>query len=227
MPEVLMSGFKSVAFDFGQIHMRGGLLNKALPMQSKTVREHAGSAERTFVKISCNETWLCKAVSGDSRWRNVGCARQSLIERLKDLVLKAANGELESASSDHLSDAIPDPMDGIVESPSRVDEEHRVCGWKRRRYRGAQKQIFKVRMQERPEEEVGEDHQEQRVISLYVDDRVTIWLALEDVEWAVRYLYVQHVLKGVPLVSEDSTGPCGNPDACSRSRGDAHEMTGK
>ena len=46
-----------------------------------------------------------------------------------------------------------------------------------------------------------------RKIKVYIQDRKQIWLDIQDVEWALRYLYVQHLLNGVPLVPEDSTGP--------------------
>ena len=49
--------------------------------------------------------------------------------------------------------------------------------------------------------------QDFRKIRLYVLDRKTIWLHIDDVEWAVRYLYAQNLVKGVPLVPDDSQGP--------------------
>ena len=57
--------------------------------------------------------------------------------------------------------------------------------------------------------EVTDAAQVQRKIKLYVADRKQIWLSIDDVEWAVRYLYTQNLLKGVPLVSDDSPGPGG------------------
>ena len=48
---------------------------------------------------------------------------------------------------------------------------------------------------------------ERRKIRIYIEDRRQIWLDLADVEWAVRYLYIQNHLKGVPLIADDSTGP--------------------
>ena len=46
-----------------------------------------------------------------------------------------------------------------------------------------------------------------RTIKLYVVDRKQVWLDLDDVEWALRVLYMQFVLKGVPVVSPDDAGP--------------------
>ena len=51
--------------------------------------------------------------------------------------------------------------------------------------------------------------QETRTISLYVEKRQQTWLSIADVDWAVQYLYAQHVLKGVAFVSDDCVGPCG------------------
>ena len=51
-----------------------------------------------------------------------------------------------------------------------------------------------------------------------------MWLALDDVAWAVRFLYVQHMLRGVPLVDADDAGPSGVPQGASGSRGDGNAL---
>ena len=48
---------------------------------------------------------------------------------------------------------------------------------------------------------------EKTKIQLYVKDRKQIWLHLDNVKWAVRYLYAQNFLKGVPMVDPASRGP--------------------
>ena len=81
-------------------------------------------------------------------------------------------------------------------------------GQKRPRYykNHASKTIVTVDMPVRcPEEDP--TGTERRKIKMYVEDRKSIWLHIKDVEWAVRYLYVQNQLKGVPLIADDSTGP--------------------
>ena len=57
--------------------------------------------------------------------------------------------------------------------------------------------------------EIKEQGFDAHTIKLLIVDRKSIWLAQENVEWAVRYLYIQHLLKGVPLVDSDSQGPSG------------------
>ena len=74
----------------------------------------------------------------------------------------------------------------------------------------ARNRIFVTNMPKHCPEEVP-DCKEMCKITMYVEDRKTIWLCIDDVGWATRYLYVQNMLKGVPLVSADSQGPRDDP----------------
>ena len=44
-------------------------------------------------------------------------------------------------------------------------------------------------------------------------DHETVWLSIDDVDWAIKYLYVQYMLKTVPVVLLDDPGPSGAPAA--------------
>ena len=57
--------------------------------------------------------------------------------------------------------------------------------------------------------EVKESGTKLKSITLLIVDRRQIWLLQEHLEWAIKYLFIQHLLKGVPLVSPDSQGPSG------------------
>ena len=48
---------------------------------------------------------------------------------------------------------------------------------------------------------------EKRIVTVYVHDKRTVWLLLQDVNWAIQYMYCQNVLKGVAQVPGDSAGP--------------------
>ena len=48
---------------------------------------------------------------------------------------------------------------------------------------------------------------EKRNVTLLIQDRKTVWLLLEDVDWAVKYLYAQNMLKGVAGVPPEDEGP--------------------
>ena len=47
-------------------------------------------------------------------------------------------------------------------------------------------------------------------VSLYIVDRQQVWIDYTNMDWAVRYLYVQNLLRGVPLVDPNDAGP-GSP----------------
>ena len=48
---------------------------------------------------------------------------------------------------------------------------------------------------------------DRRKVRVYIEDRKQIWLDINDLDWAVRVLYIQNQLKGVPLIPDDSLGP--------------------
>ncbi len=56
------NGFKQVKFSYGEIHFQGGYATKPVPMTSKTLL-----GGNTFVKMSCNDVWLLRATTGQSK----------------------------------------------------------------------------------------------------------------------------------------------------------------
>ena len=51
------------------------------------------------------------------------------------------------------------------------------------------------------------ENEEMRTVRLLMMDHQTIWLALEDVDWAIKYLYAQYQVQGVPVLAPDDAGP--------------------
>ena len=47
----------------------------------------------------------------------------------------------------------------------------------------------------------------ERIVTSYVHDTRTVWLPLQDVDWAIQYMYAQNILKDVAHVPSDSVGP--------------------
>ena len=212
--------FKPVAFEVGQIHVRGGCLTKALPCQSKTIPlevPHPGrdTPTKTFVKLGVNEDWLIKSATGKKSYHQSCFPRTSLLSVLHE---KIKAYEYDKPRGDGAENEDPmDPTDPMASLEGNVATEPFApttepdAPRKQRRVRyktKARAQIIRVEMTELPPEEAPEGSAT-RVISLYVVDRVQIWLDMEDVPWAIRYLYVQSQLKGVPVVDPDSAGPFG------------------
>ena len=103
-----------------------------------------------------------------------------------------------------------DMVDAPAEEPASKKTRVRCRGNNRERYykNVAKGTIFYTNVPEwTPEEDPTQ--KEQRRIALYILDRKTIWLDLNDVAWAVRFLYVQSKPWGVPEVQADDDGPGG------------------
>ena len=103
-----------------------------------------------------------------------------------------------------------DPMAEVEQVDQDVQNTPKTRGRRQMRTRyhrnHVSKQVVTLSMPARCPEEAP-NCTEVRKIRLYIEDQVQVWLDLADVEWAVRFLYVQNLLKGVPLIPEDSTGP--------------------
>ena len=134
--------------------------------------------------------------------------RTSLLNVLHDKVHTLCDGEV-SSSSPKASDE-HDPMMDVQQdqADSGCSPKIKSQGQKRMRYfhNLARDSIATFDMPVRCPEE--DPHcTDVRRIRLYVESRKEVWLHLDDVEWAVRYLFAQNLLKGVPLRPDDSTGP--------------------
>ena len=57
--------------------------------------------------------------------------------------------------------------------------------------------------------EIAPNCTQMRPIKLFIQDRKTLWLHVDDVAWAVEYLFAQVRFKGVPMVDDNDPGPSG------------------
>ena len=102
-----------------------------------------------------------------------------------------------------------DPMDDIDVAAAPVEGADRG----RKRSRGQAKKANAARGKlltvELPATcpELDPKSTEKRNVTLLIQDRKTVWLLLEDVDWAVKYLYAQNMFKGVASVPPEDEGP--------------------
>ena len=210
MPQLDLSGFRTVAFDYGKIHFRGGALAKATPVASKAIAL-TENRNITFVKMSVRDQWLVAAVTGEKKYGGA-FARTSLLDDLRLKIIQYCNGELDSGSDatggDNTQDADYDPMSEVANEADPSCPLIVLRGVKRLRYKknAALKKCVSFDMPLRcPEEDP--NCTETKRIMLFIEDRKQVWLALEDVSWAVQYLYTQAHLRGVPLIDDHCPGP--------------------
>ena len=205
-----MSRFKPLKFSFGKIHFSGGWSDKSHPLTTKQAAE-PGSANTTFVKFHTGEVWLIMATTGQTKSSASAFGRTSLLDELRAKVVSVCNGVDLSADATIRGGGEYDPMAEVAagrdnEATSSAGPAELVA--KRARYymNHARERIATFSMLVRcPEEDP--NCTEFRTIRMYIADRRQLWLDIADVEWAVKYLYAQVQLKGVPLVPANSTGP--------------------
>ena len=116
MSRVDLSGFRTVAFDYGKIHMRGGALAKPSPVDSKVITL-TGDRKITFVRMATREAWLVAAVTGEKKLTGA-FARTSLLDDLRSKIPQYCNGEVDSSSDatcdDNTQDVEYDPMSEVA-----------------------------------------------------------------------------------------------------------------
>ena len=209
--------FKPVEFQFGQVHVRGGHGGKFMPVTTKVVRSKDSSVEERFVKLAFTDQRLISLTTGATKYSQSAFGRTSLLADLRTHVEKLCDGEEAPEETDGQEAEVQgedyDPMGEIDENGGADADRTKVSGvqgFKRTRYykNHVKNTVVTVSMPERcPEQDPL--CQEVRKIKLFIEDRKQIWLHCTDLPWAVKYLYVQHMLKGVPMVSPDSAGPGG------------------
>ena len=206
--------FKPVKFEFGQVHIAGGFTSTPAAVKSKTI-EGSDKKQHIFVNMATSEAWLMACtVGGGKDQRGSAFARTSLLEHIRVYIRRKADGvdDLGDDTAVAAADDEYDPMDEIGGAPVRGPATIQLGTDKRgrTRYYGnrATNCIVTVNVASRCPE-VDPNCTQMRPVKLFIVDRKTVWLSIDDVAWAVRYLHEQVHLKGVPVVADDDAGPGG------------------
>ena len=95
-----------------------------------------------------------------------------------------------------------EPSEPATADPIRTGNNDRNLWYGNR----ARNQIVTLNMPTRcPEED--SNCKDYRRVTLHITDRRQIWLSIDDIEWAIKYLFVQHQLRGVAAIADDDEGP--------------------
>ena len=171
-----------------------------------------GPGKELFARMATTEKWLVLATTGQKSAASQMFGKSSLLEVLRERVERACNGEeCTTAGDEAAAEAEHDPMDDIDDAKQGDETPTRGGGAKRARYyrNHAKNHVLNLDLPSQPPEVV-RDCREKRSIQLWIMDRRQVWLRMSDVPWAVKYLYIQGLLKGVPLVAPESEGPSGS-----------------
>ena len=168
----------------------------------------SGKNNMTCVKLASSEPWLLFATTDQRRYSCGLFGRTVLLDGLLASVHNYCDGEASSSSGVAMASEYYDPIVEVDQDESDSPSKVKSQGQTRRRYfdNRANNSIVTLDVLVRSPEE-DPDCTDVRHIRLYVVDRKAVWLHIDDVDWAVRYLYMQNRLKGAPLVPDDSAGP--------------------
>ena len=194
----LAKAFRPGKFEFSKVHFKGGLLKKSMPLTTKKVTVHNG--DKIFVKMSLSEPWLIGAVTGQKTHGLL--VRTRLLTTLRTYVEQACNGELDTRAAAAEEDGDEyDPMQEIEVDDGKHSRSRGGGDPSKRTRHQPNKAKNRLVTVTAPAVSPEEDPMSTstRTIQLYVVDRKQVWLDLDDVEWALRFLYMQFVLKGVPV----------------------------
>ena len=205
-----MGAYKDAAYETNQVFIKVAVSHKFLPMITRRIMVLGAST--TFALLNMRQDWLHRSICGNSQGGSQGgsrrLARVTLIATLHDIVGQIIDGKhVSEAVADECGDAhADDPMNDIdapfVETPRKT----RGSGVKRQKNTATVGKVVTVELPLRsPEMDPTCKHKYKA--RLFVEHRSQVWLHLDDVNWAVKYMYSQYVLKGVAYVSPDDAGP--------------------
>ena len=208
---------RDVKVDDDQVLVSGGYNRTPIPCQNRTVMQ--GGHKLVFLKVDAREPWLLKGATGCKYVSEGLTGRTTLVKELRAKLQRACDGE----PTDHQDIRCHGEAKGSVDEddPMAQVAEDEVVGVqkvetkyanRRARYfrNHCKNKILEVSMPERARE-TGVD-EGTRMVRIYCENRVKLWLCTEDADWALKYLRDQLKLKGVKRVAPGDSGPGTQPD---------------
>ena len=189
--------FKPVKFEFGQVHIAGGFTATPAAVTSKSI-EGSDKKQHIFVKMAFSERWLLTATCGSGDKNKSAFSRTSLLTILREHIIRLADGIEAIDTTPVAGDEDYDPMSEICGAPATAgttrlptDVRGRVRYYKNR----AKNCIVTVNVASRCPE-IDPTCTQMRPVKLFITDRKIVWMSIDDVGWAISYLFDQHHLKG-------------------------------
>ena len=212
----VLHGCAPVVFTHGQVLMTGGALGNTtfMPMTTQAVSE--GENQKVYCKLAIREQWLNKAICGNKH-RDSGSCGLMLFQDLHKIVKRIWNSRSPDGAAAAVAEAAAvtdDPMNDVAggDDDGHPDKRRRrgVIAERRTRANPCKGKVFKCNC---PSvcPEAYPSNKETRCISLLVLDHQTIWLSIDDVDWALKYLYAQYMVKMDEVLPADGPGQHGVP----------------
>ena len=211
----VLNGYAPLQFRHGQVLVTGGAMDNItfMPMTTQAVVSESEN-QKVFCKFALREPWVKKAVLGNKR--RVNACHLRLFVDLHKIVTHIWNGwpVCAAAAVTEAAAVTDDPTNDVAggDDDGRPEKRRRRSIWVEPRTRAnpCKGKVFKCNCSSLcPEAYPG--NKETRCISLLILDHQTIWLSIDDVDWAVKYLYAQYMVKMDEVLPADHPGQHGVP----------------
>ena len=192
--------FKPVQFLSDRVLVTGGHLSKPIEATSKTV-VGPDKLHHVFVKMSGIDRWLQRCVCGtpSQGLKDKSSRRMTLIDIMRMQIRRLCDGLDNPGNVQHsaTNDDDYDPMEDLADASviKGKSDSKRVVGVYtkgRARYYAMRRKdcivTVNLPMQCR---EIAPLCQKMRPAKVFIVDRRTIWLSVDDVPWAIRWLFDQ------------------------------------
>ena len=191
-------------------------MNKTMFMAMTTHAVSEGENQKVFCKLAIREQWLNKAICGNKHRDSVSCGLQ-LFHDLHKIVHRIWTSRSPSGAAAAVAEAAAvsgDPMDDVAfgddDDHPRKKRRRGVVAERPTRANPCKGKVFTCNCPSVPPEAFP-SNKETRCISLLALDHQTIWLSIDDVDWALKYLYAQYMIKMDEVLPADGPGQHGVP----------------
>ena len=207
--------FNPVTFVSDRVTIGGGYSTKPVEVQSKTVLG-PDKLHHVFVKMARGEKWVLRCVCGSPKQirEKTTSRRMTLIDIMRTKIRRLCDGLDNPGNVQHsaTNDDDYDPMEDLADASviKGKSDSKRVVGVYtkgRARYYAMRRKdcivTVNLPMQCR---EIAPLCQKMRPAKVFIVDRRTIWLSVDDVPWAIRWLFDEQQVKGTHVMADDDAG---------------------
>ena len=193
----------------------GGYNNSFILAEVRTAT--VSQAKKTFLKVSNGEPWLLAGVCGYKTARQIGglTRRTSLVAVLKQALknacafrpITAAGSNEATTEAGSNEEPLSDDENLVATALGKTRKCYARRGKGRNRYHT---NLNKGRVLQIEMPAIAPDKDptctDKRMVSLFCEDRKTLWLAEEDTEWAMTYIQDQLKCNGCLGVADNGPG---------------------
>ena len=196
-----------------KIAVHGGYSSK--PWVLDTIEVETSIGAKSFCRINKKEQWLLKCCAGPTAQPG-GLKRSAVINVLKDKLAKVScdpvNAAVAEVANDHVAN---DPMLALDAVGEEDDlESARACKKQKYSPKRMANRVFTIDMPVLPQEAAGSAVAGSRPVRLLCRSTNQVWIAVEDIDWLVKYVATEVALGGVAEIPEAAVaaGNCEVPD---------------